>query len=96
MSERFDAVVVGARCAGSPLATLLARRGLRLHIGGMGGSYIALITALLVVNVGEALPIVWFVPTIVGSPIIAWVINEVDTGRRPRVPLRSARARASA
>lgn len=57
---------------------------LRVHIGGMSGSYIALVTALLVVNVGEALPIVWFVPTIVGSPIIAWVINEVDRGRRPR------------
>lgn len=27
MSERFDVVVVGARCAGSPLAALLARRG---------------------------------------------------------------------
>lgn len=53
------------------------------HIGGMGGSYIALTTALLVVNVGETLPIVWLVPTIVGSPIIAWVIHEVDRGRRP-------------
>jgi 2-polyprenyl-6-methoxyphenol hydroxylase-like FAD-dependent oxidoreductase len=28
--ERFDVVVVGARCAGSPLATLLAQRGLRV------------------------------------------------------------------
>jgi 2-polyprenyl-6-methoxyphenol hydroxylase-like FAD-dependent oxidoreductase len=28
--KRFDVVVVGARCAGSPLATLLARRGLRV------------------------------------------------------------------
>jgi len=28
--ERFDVVVVGARCAGSPLATLLARSGLRV------------------------------------------------------------------
>jgi 2-polyprenyl-6-methoxyphenol hydroxylase-like FAD-dependent oxidoreductase len=27
--EHFDVVVVGARCAGSPLATMLARRGLR-------------------------------------------------------------------
>ena len=29
-SERFDVVVVGARCAGSPLATMLARCGLRV------------------------------------------------------------------
>jgi flavin-dependent dehydrogenase len=28
--DRFDVVVVGARCAGSPLATMLARRGLRV------------------------------------------------------------------
>jgi uncharacterized membrane protein len=60
------------------------RRWLQVHIGGMSGSYIALITALLVVNVGDALPAVWFIPTIVGSPIIAWVIKEADRGRRPR------------
>src|SRR3954454_2161182 len=42
---------------------------LRAHIGGMGGSYIALVTALLVVNVDQTLPIVWFLPTIVGTPI---------------------------
>ena len=28
--EKFDVVVVGARCAGSPLAAMLARRGLRV------------------------------------------------------------------
>ena len=30
MTEAFDAIVVGARCAGSPLAMLLARRGYRV------------------------------------------------------------------
>lgn len=30
--ERFDVVIVGARCAGSPLATLLARRGMRVCV----------------------------------------------------------------
>jgi len=73
---------------------------IRAHIGGMGGSYIALVTALLVVNVGQQLPIVWFLPTVVGSPIIAWVISEVDRGRRPRawagaVAASSARARGA-
>jgi 2-polyprenyl-6-methoxyphenol hydroxylase-like FAD-dependent oxidoreductase len=29
MAEEFDVIVVGARCAGSPLATLLARQGVR-------------------------------------------------------------------
>jgi flavin-dependent dehydrogenase len=32
MAERFDVVVVGARCAGSPLATLLARAGVRVAV----------------------------------------------------------------
>jgi 2-polyprenyl-6-methoxyphenol hydroxylase-like FAD-dependent oxidoreductase len=30
MSEAFDVIVVGARCAGAPLATMLARDGLRV------------------------------------------------------------------
>lgn len=54
------------------------------HIAGMGGSYIALVTALLVVNVGNRLPVVWILPTLVGSPLIAWVIREVERGRRPK------------
>jgi menaquinone-9 beta-reductase len=32
MAERFDVVIVGARCAGSPLATLLARAGLHVCV----------------------------------------------------------------
>lgn len=32
MSERFDVVVVGARCAGAPLATMLTRRGLKVVV----------------------------------------------------------------
>ena len=32
MTERFDVVVVGARCAGSPLAALLAREGMRVVV----------------------------------------------------------------
>ncbi|MBV9414641.1 MAG: FAD-dependent monooxygenase [Solirubrobacterales bacterium] len=32
MADRFDVVVVGARCAGSPLATLLARQGLNVAV----------------------------------------------------------------
>ncbi len=32
MSDSFDAIVVGARCAGAPLATLLARGGLRVCV----------------------------------------------------------------
>ncbi len=32
MAERFDVVIVGARCAGSPLAALLARQGLSVTV----------------------------------------------------------------
>jgi 2-polyprenyl-6-methoxyphenol hydroxylase-like FAD-dependent oxidoreductase len=32
MAERFDVIVVGARCAGAPLATLLARKGLDVAV----------------------------------------------------------------
>ncbi len=32
MTEQFDVIVVGARCAGSPLAALLARRGVRVAL----------------------------------------------------------------
>ena len=32
MAESFDVIVVGARCAGSPLATMLARQGVRVCV----------------------------------------------------------------
>src|SRR4051794_13708916 len=32
MAEQFDVIIVGARCAGSPLATLLARKGMRVCV----------------------------------------------------------------
>ena len=32
MADKFDVIVVGARCAGSPLATLLAREGLKVAV----------------------------------------------------------------
>ena len=37
MPDRFDVVIVGARCAGSPLATLLARAGLRVCVVDRAG-----------------------------------------------------------
>jgi 2-polyprenyl-6-methoxyphenol hydroxylase-like FAD-dependent oxidoreductase len=32
MTEEFDAIIVGARCSGSPLAALLARRGVKVAL----------------------------------------------------------------
>jgi len=37
VAERYDVVVVGARCAGAPLATLLARRGVRVAVVEQAG-----------------------------------------------------------
>jgi hypothetical protein len=54
------------------------------HVIGQGGSYIAAVTALLVVNLGRESIAPWIVPTLVGSPLIAWVTLEVAAGRRPR------------
>ncbi|MEC2324364.1 DUF2306 domain-containing protein [Lederbergia lenta] len=53
---------------------------LALHISGMLGSYIAICTAILVVNISN-IPIVnewhplffWFLPSIIGSPLIFMV-----------------------
>src|ERR1700692_2821026 len=37
LTESFDVVIVGARCAGSPLAALLARQGAKVALGGRAG-----------------------------------------------------------
>lgn len=64
---------------------------LRAHIAGQGGSYIAMMTAVLVVNWetltgtrGIHSPWAWALPTVVGSPIIAWVTYQVRIGKRPK------------
>jgi hypothetical protein len=64
---------------------------LRAHITGQGGSYIAMVTALLVVNwqrltgePGVNSPWAWMLPTVIGSPIIAWVQRQVALGKRPK------------
>jgi len=51
-----------------------------------------MVTALLVVNWetltgtrGVVSPWAWALPTVVGSPLIAWVRREVARGRRPKL-----------
>jgi uncharacterized membrane protein YeaQ/YmgE (transglycosylase-associated protein family) len=63
------------------------------HVAGQGGSYIAMTTALLVVNLGRTTALAWIVPTVVGSPLLVWLTNEIEAGRRPkrRVPATLAR-----
>lgn len=57
---------------------------LRFHLVGQGGSYISMTTAVLVVNMGIGSWWAWVLPTLIGSPLIAWIIREVRLGRRPR------------
>ena len=68
------------------------RGWLTAHVSGQGGSYIAMLTAILVVNWqlltgtrGRSSPWAWILPTLVGSPIIAWVNIQVRRGRRPKL-----------
>lgn len=61
---------------------------LPMHIGGMAGSYIGIITAVLVVN-GADIPLInhipalllWFIPTIVGTPLIFMVNRRYRTSK---------------
>lgn len=56
------------------------KNGLGVHIGGMLGSFIGIITAILVVN-GPKIPYLneipplylWFLPTLIGTPVITLV-----------------------
>lgn len=57
---------------------------LRFHLAGQGGSFIAMSTAVLVVNLGTGSWWAWVLPTIIGTPIIAWITREVVAGRRPK------------
>ena len=57
---------------------------IRFHLIGQGGSFIAMVTALFVVNFGPVNLFVWFLPTIIGTPILIWFANEVKAGRRPK------------
>lgn len=66
-------------------------RWLHLHVAGQGGSYIALVTAVLVVNVGGPL-VLWVLPTLVGTPVLAWLQREIWLARRPRYPERNVAA----
>jgi len=47
------------------------RGWLQWHVSLMCGSYISLVTALLVVN-SPGSPIAWAAPTLVGTPLITW------------------------
>ncbi len=65
---------------------------LRAHVAGQGGSYIAMVTALLVVTwrtftgtPGRTTLWPWLLPALAGTPLIAWVTYEIARGRRPKL-----------
>ena len=61
----------------------------RLHISGMGASYVLMLTAFYVDN-GKSLPLwrdlptpaFWIGPTFVGLPVIVWAINRYANFKR--------------
>ena len=67
------------------------RRGQRwvgLYARGQGGSYIALVTALLVVSVEGPLSIgAWIVPTLVGHQLIEWRVARIRRQAQRRTEL---------
>jgi hypothetical protein len=77
------------------------RGWLQWHVSLMCGSYISLVTALLVVNLGTRSLIAWILPTAVGTPLITW--KNIQLARRPpatpagtATPARTANSATSA
>lgn len=70
---------------------------LRIHVAGMGLSYILLLTAFYVDN-GPHLPIWrslpplahWVLPSIVGLPVLIWALTRHPLIRWPRYPSKGA------
>jgi uncharacterized membrane protein len=57
------------------------------HIGRMGGTYIATVTAFLVVNIKFVKPwwIVWLLPTVIGTLLITYFTREWTKKLAPKV-----------
>ena len=60
---------------------------MRTYARGQGGSYIALVTALLVVSVdGNAAVAAWVLPTLVGHPLIERRVASLEARERSLRP----------
>jgi hypothetical protein len=87
-SWAFLPIAVGSYAfafAGYMAAKLRFGGWLRVHVIGQGGSYIAMLTALLVVNwqmlfgePGRSAFWAWTIPTLIGSPLIAWAARRIS------------------
>ena len=90
--EDYHLFLIGAVAFGAALTGFLARRrhwpGDAAHIIGMGGSYIALLTAFYVDN-GKQLPLwdrlptaaYWVLPGLIGVPVIYRALRRARDGR---------------
>lgn len=95
-SENWWLALVGAGSYAFALLGYVAAKRRRpgwlvTHVAGQGGSYIAMTSATLVVNwenltgtPGRESPLPWLLPTLVGTPLIYWVVHEIHAGRRPK------------
>jgi uncharacterized membrane protein YeaQ/YmgE (transglycosylase-associated protein family) len=77
--------------AGYIAGKVRCRNWLVTHVIGQCGSYIAIVTAVLVVNWrrlpgsgGSHSVWSWLLPTLVGTPIIIWLVREVVLTGRPK------------
>ncbi len=65
------------------LAHVASRQGwLRRQIHGLGGSYIALVTAVLVVSADGSV-VAWVLPALIGVPLISLTITRIERGGGP-------------
>ncbi|MCE3246179.1 MAG: hypothetical protein K0R41_4 [Geminicoccaceae bacterium] len=80
------AVLAAALASMGWLAPRRRNRGwVRMYAHGQGGSYISLVTALLVVSVsGPASVAAWSVPTLIGVPMIERRVNGIGQQFRDR------------
>ncbi|MDP2342670.1 MAG: hypothetical protein Q8O67_17060 [Deltaproteobacteria bacterium] len=93
--EDWPLFVLGVLAVAAAGAGVLVRRrrpaALRAHLSAMGLSYIATLTAFYVDN-GPQLPLwnqlppiaFWFLPSVVGLPIVIWALVRRTTNARPR------------
>jgi hypothetical protein len=89
--EDYHLFLIGAVAFGAALTGLLARRrhwpGDAAHIIGMGGSYIAMLTAFYVDN-GKQLPLwdrlptaaYWLLPALIGTPLVYRALRRASGG----------------
>ena len=89
LSELWFFIPIAAGSYAFALRATLAERGRapgwrEPFLRGLGGAYIALVTALVVVSVGS--PVAWVLPTLIGAPLLESAIRRLTFGPGPALP----------